>query len=118
MLLILLEAGTMQLLLEFKKKKMVGEKFRSPSKFIIKMEIKLMKTENILDLPITKKNMMLLHLKLHRIVLLPNSSVMNPQNPLLTLLTIPTICNAQRFKVRKYLLSPERKAFLKPFLRH
>ena len=77
MLLILLEVGIMQLLLEYKKNKTVEEEFKSLSKFIIKMEIKLMKMENILVLQITKKNMMPFQLRLHHIVLSQKSSVTN-----------------------------------------
>ena len=77
MLLILLEVGIMQLLLEYKKNKTVEEEFKSLSKFIIKMEIKLMKMENILALQITKKNMMPFQPRLHHIVLSQKSSVTN-----------------------------------------
>ena len=68
MLLTLLEVGTIQLLLVFKRSKMVEEEFRSLSKFIMKMETKLMKMGNISGLLIIRKNMMLFQLKLHPIV--------------------------------------------------
>lgn len=80
MLLTLLEVGTMQPLLIFKRRKMVEEEFKSLSKFIMKMETKLMKKENTLGLLIIRKNMMLFQLRLHHIVQLLKSFVTNLQN--------------------------------------
>lgn len=80
MLLILLEGGTMRLWLELKKSKMVEGKFKSQSKFIIKMVTKMMKMESISDSLITKKNMTLFQLKLHPIALWLKSLVMNLPN--------------------------------------
>jgi len=61
---------------------MVEEEFKSLSKFIMKMETKLMKKENILGSLIIRKNTMLFQLRLHHIVQLLKSFVTNLQNQL------------------------------------
>lgn len=82
--LTLLEVGTIQLSSVFKRSKMVGKEFKLLSKFIMKMETKQMKMENISDLLIIKKNMMLFQLRLHHIVQSLKNFVTNPQNHYLT----------------------------------
>jgi hypothetical protein len=96
MSLIHLEVGTMLLLSEFNKNKMVEEEYKSPLKFIIKTEIKAMKKENILDFLIINKNMMHFLRKLLLIVLLQNSFHINRRNLLLMLLMILMILNVQK----------------------
>lgn len=82
--LTLLEVGTIRLLSVFKRSKMVEEELKLLSKSIMKMETKQMKMENISDLLIIRKNMMLFQLRLHHIVQSLKSFVTNLQNHYLT----------------------------------
>jgi len=96
MSLIHLEVGTMLLLSEFNKNRMVEEEYKLLLKFIIKTEIKTIKKGNILDFLITNKNMMRFLHKSPLILLLQNSFHINPQNLSLMLLMILMIWNAQK----------------------